>query len=80
MGLGWGLDAVKPHSSAPLDKCVHVFLLMGGEVHLLLCFVLHPSFLNSVNNCLPKAPKFQILRLMKNCFLLYETAKLWILY
>lgn len=41
LGLGWGLDTIKPHSSVPLDKCVYVFLLMGGEAHLLLLFVLH---------------------------------------
>ena len=74
VGLEWDLGTVKPHSSVLLEKCIYGFLLMGGKAPSAAAS--YPSSLGSVNNCFLEAPKLQILKLVKNGFLLCKILKL----
>lgn len=67
MGLEGVLGTVKPHSRVLLKKYIYGFLLIGGQAPSAAAY---PSSLGSENNCFPEAPKLQILKLVKNGFLL----------
>lgn len=56
MGLKWGLGTVKPHSGVLLEKCVYVFILMGGKA--LSAAASYRSSLGSVN-CFLELPNIK---------------------